>query len=127
MKSLVEKGKAMTFKLTGPGPGYRSCWLHPSPRLSPARTADNGNSREYFLTATIAEVASCLEAGSDVAAQTENGRTPLHFAAWNSKNPVVVKTLLEAGAKPDALSKNGNTALILAAWGTVSASVGSVA
>ena len=117
LESLTSGGNAMTFKFT-----YLGAWV---PGLLVASTlvaqagpvCEQWNTREYFLTATVEEVTSCLAAGGDIEAQTENGRMPLHYAAWSSKNPAVVKTLLEAGAKLGARSKNGNTPLILAAWG----------
>ena len=107
----------MTFKFT-----YFGAWF---PGLLAASifvaqagpVCEQWNTREHFLTATVEDVTSCLDAGSDIEAQTENGRMPLHYAAWSSNNPAVVKTLLKAGAKLEARSKNGNTPLILAAWG----------
>ena len=117
LESLTSKENAMTFKFT-----YFGAWF-PGLLVASTLVAQAGpackqwNTREFFLTATVEEVTSCLAAGGDIEAQTENGRMPLHYAAWSSKNPAVVKTLVEAGAKLEARSNNGNTPLILAAWG----------
>ena len=70
---------------------------------TPAR-CETWNSREFFETATVEEVAACLDVGADVAARDDDGRAPLHWAAFNSENPAAVQALLAAGgnvAAPD--------------------------
>ena len=64
---------------------------------TPAR-CETWNSREFFETATVEEVAACLDVGADVAARDDDGRAPLHWAAFNSENPAAVQALLAAGA-----------------------------
>ena len=63
----------------------------------PAR-CDDWNTEAFFRTATADDIATCLVAGADVTATTEDGHTPLHHAAWYGEDPVVVQTLLAAGA-----------------------------
>ena len=46
-----------------------------------------------------------MDAGADVEARTEDGQTPLMFAAIENSNPEVLQVLLDAGA--DATAKNG--------------------
>ena len=47
--------------------------------------------------------------GADVKARTDSGFTPLHYAAWFSKEPKVVLVLLELGADPKARTSGGKT------------------
>ena len=57
-----------------------------------------------------------LEKGAALESQdTENGRTPLSWAAENGYE-AVVKLLLEKGAAPESQSGNGRTPLSWAAW-----------
>ena len=44
---------------------------------TPAR-CETWNRREFFETATVEEVAACLDVGADVAARDDDGRAPLH-------------------------------------------------
>ena len=86
--------------------------------LPPARAQPdcaNWNSPDFFATAGAADVRACLRAGADPDARTENGNTPLHFAA-DEGHADVIETLREAGADPDARDKNGFTPLHAAAW-----------
>ena len=53
---------------------------------------------EFFETATVDDVRSCIEAGANSNARDEYGMTPLHRAALNS-NPSVFMALIEAGAE----------------------------
>ena len=81
----------------------------------------NWLSPDFFATAGAADVRACLRAGADPDARTENGDTPLHFAA-DEGHADVIETLLEAGADPDARDENGWTPLHIAArWGHVAA------
>ena len=64
----------------------------------------------FFLSATPAEVESCLAAGADVNARSAGlGYTPLHWAVRFSDNPAVITTLLDAGAEATAQDLSGNT------------------
>jgi cytohesin len=52
--------------------------------VSPARPAANcgaWNTGAYFETASVAEVAACVDAGADPMVRSHDGRTPLHQAA----------------------------------------------
>ena len=65
---------------------------------------------------TEAEVKAVLEAGADVNARDEGGRTALHWAAWKNE-PTVVKALLDAGAKTNPRDiDHGFTPLLDAAY-----------
>ena len=64
----------------------------------------------------LAMVERCLEAGVEVDAESEYGRTPLHDAA-RCGHLTVVKRLLEAGASPEARDCAGQRPLHLAARG----------
>ena len=72
--------------------------------------------REFFESATLAEVRGCLTAGADLGARDKSGATPLHLAAWYSDDPAVVTTLVDAGADVRARDDDGDTPLHLAAW-----------
>ena len=64
----------------------------------------------FFLSATPAEVESCLAAGADVNARSAGlGYTPLHWAVRFSDDPAVITTLLDAGAEATAQDLSGNT------------------
>jgi len=52
-----------------------------------------------------------LARGADVKAKDEKGWTALHHAAYDAKNPALVRALLERGAAPDARDREGCTAL----------------
>ncbi|HEX2314529.1 MAG TPA: ankyrin repeat domain-containing protein [Thermomonospora sp.] len=54
-----------------------------------------------------------LEAGLDVEAADETGRTPLHSAVEHG-TPALVRALLAAGARPDATDRSGASVLELA-------------
>ena len=55
------------------------------------------------------------DAGADVEAKDENGRTALMNAASQNPNPEICRALLEFGAEVDAVNTFGFTALIVAA------------
>ena len=56
------------------------------------------NTEYFFETATAELVTACLAAGADVAAQDDDGTTPLHWAVWMNEDPAVIEALLAAGA-----------------------------
>ena len=45
----------------------------------------------------VSKIMTLLDAGADTGARTDKGITPLHVAAGNNDNPLVVKALLDAG------------------------------
>ena len=55
-----------------------------------------------------------LDAGYDPNAKGDDGRTPLHLAAYND-NAIVSSVLLDAGAQPNARTNGGWTPLYMAA------------
>ena len=77
------------------------------------------NSQAFFERATVETVSACLAVGVDVAARTDDGHTPLHYAALyfagGNTNPAVLDVLLTAGAGIEARDDNGHTPLHWAA------------
>ena len=55
-----------------------------------------------------------LDAGADINARDNKGKTALMFATVNGYQ-LVVQTLVDSGADVNSLDKEGNTALIMAA------------
>ena len=73
------------------------------------------NTGAYFETATLDQVAACLDAGVDVAARNDSGFAPLHAAAAHTANPAMIEALLNAGADLEARDNAlGSTPLGLA-------------
>ena len=73
------------------------------------------NTAAFFKDASLADLSLCLET-EDPDARSENGRTPLHYAAQGSA-PAFVTVLAKAGAEVNARDKRGGwTPLHLAAW-----------
>ena len=69
----------------------------------------------FFSFATARDVTRCLAAGASPNSRTEEGWTPLHFAATFSDNATVIITLLDAGADVHARSGTGESPLHAAA------------
>ncbi len=84
---------------------------------TPALAADcaEWNTWEFFETATLEEVVSCLEAGAEVNVRGEDDWTPLHFAAWHSNNSTIFEALIGAGADVNARDEDAGTPLHFAA------------
>ena len=59
-----------------------------------------------------AEVEAAIARGADVAASSEDGTTPLHWAA-HAGNAAIVQTLLDAGADPQTANRYGVRPLAL--------------
>ena len=57
---------------------------------------------EFFSSVTAAEVRECLEAGADVNARDQAGRSPLLKAVAINSDPAVTEALLAAGADVNA-------------------------
>jgi len=70
--------------------------------------------RDWWKTATEADVQAGLNDGADLMARDENGNTPLHRAA-EFGTPEVIQALLDAGADVMARNMFGNTPLHWAA------------
>ena len=79
--------------------------------------AECGNLCDYdwWSSATEADVQAELDAGADVMARNQWGRTPLHNAAAWSGTPATIQALLAAGADVIARNKNNTTPLHWAA------------
>ena len=73
------------------------------------------NTEEYFLTATVESVMTCLATSADVESRDDSGDTPLHFAAGFSDNPAVIDVLVAAGADVESRDDSGLTPLHRAA------------
>lgn len=71
---------------------------------------------QFWEATTVETLADCLNAGANVNARDEIGRTPLHFAAESNKNSAVLAVLLGAGANINARSNFGGTSLHSAAF-----------
>ena len=65
-----------------------------------AAKCQDWNTPEYFLRATAADVAACLEQGADLEVKGENRYRPIHTAAKFSNDPHVIQVLVDAGANP---------------------------
>ena len=78
---------------------------------TPTANCEGWNTESFFETATSAIVRACLAAGTDVAARDDDGITPLHWAAWSSKEAAVIEVLLAAGADVEARNNNDYTPL----------------
>ncbi|MDE0306075.1 MAG: ankyrin repeat domain-containing protein [Albidovulum sp.] len=81
------------------------------------------NSEGFFVGLTAREVLRCLDAGADPNARGIHDQTPLHLAAMESEDPVVVPLLLAMGADPNARNDFGVTPLHWAAGADMSPAV----
>ena len=105
-----------------PDIGQQSQAVSPSPpaaegtsKVQPVVDCRQWSTEEYFKTATVERVTTCLAAGADPMARGEWQKTPLHHAARHNENAAVIKALLRAGANPKARDDNRLTPLHYAA------------
>ena len=54
------------------------------------------NTEEFFRSASLDTVMTCLASGAGIAERADDGHTPLHHAAWYSESAAVVEALLAA-------------------------------
>lgn len=64
---------------------------------------------------SVEEVEKLIQEGAEVNSQDNDGKTPLHKAAWRG-NSTVVENLIEKGADVNSKDKNDKTPLYEAAW-----------
>ena len=91
----------------------RLSWATTYGQQAPVMNCEDWHSQRFFATATAEDVSACLAAGADVVERKE-GRTALHFAAWNSKDPLVIDALVAAGSELEARTYYSYTPLHLA-------------
>lgn len=72
-------------------------------------------SEAFFAAATAAQVRDCLAGGANIAERDPEGRTPLHLAAAQVRDPVIVAELLRAGADIDLTDTEGRRPIHIAA------------
>ena len=81
-----------------------------------AAECEGWNTEEFFKAVSPDDAASCLRTGSDAMARSEDGTTPLHYAAaYSNDNPAVLEVLIAAGADLNTRTEDGNTPLHYAA------------
>ena len=70
---------------------------------------------KWWKTATADEVENMVNAGADVNARDENGKTPLFYAALYNPHPEVIALMVRHGADVNARNEAGDTPLHWAA------------
>ena len=86
----------------------------PSALASASANCEGWNTGDFFETATVEDVTTCLAAGVDVNANNSDAMTPLHWAPRSNEDAAVINELLQAGADPTARNADGLTAAQLA-------------
>ena len=80
-------------------------------------------SNSFFRTASVEDVAACMQSEIDLTARDEFDRTPLHIAAMYNDRPLVITALVAAGADPRMRDRRDHTPLHSAAMASRSAPV----
>lgn len=75
----------------------------------------NWTKYQFFVAASVDDVADCIADGADVTMTDKDGGTPLHLAALGAQDPAVIQVLLAAGADVGARDKAARTPLHWAA------------
>ena len=76
---------------------------------------DEWLTESFYGTATSTQIGDCVEAGADIGARDDQGRTPLHLAAAAATNDAVVAELLRAGASLELTDALGHRPIHIAA------------
>ncbi|MGS4915468.1 MULTISPECIES: ankyrin repeat domain-containing protein [Mameliella] len=85
-----------------------------APAVATAASCDIWLSKEFFSVSTPDEIQACLDAGRTLSERSDNGETPLHFAA-TAGSPESVLHLLRLGADVSLTTATGRTPLHSAA------------
>ena len=77
------------------------------PTAAAAESCKDWKTQKFFETATVEQVSACLSAGEDPNEPDTQGRTALHRAARETRDPAVIEALLDADANPRSISIAG--------------------
>ena len=69
----------------------------------------------FFAAATTEQVRDCIAGGVSIAERDPEGRTPLHLAAAQARDPAIAAELLRAGADSALTDEEGRRAIHIAA------------
>ena len=72
-------------------------------------------SEAFFAAASVEKARACIADGVNIAERDDEGRTPLHLAAAQTRDPAVVAELLRAGADIDLTDSEGRRPIHIAA------------